>query len=70
MQVDAVGGAEAVKSLLKDVGDKAAAAGATKEEVLEQAQSYRLIPPHHADAIQPHEAYRLSHPEMCSASAD
>ena len=58
MQADAVGGAEAVKSLLQEVGAQAAAANATREEVMEKALSHRHIPPHHPEATVPYEAYK------------
>jgi len=62
VQADAIGGTEAVKSLLQTAGDKAAAAGATKAEVLGKAMGHRVLPPHNPQATTPQEAYKYSPP--------
>ena len=58
MQADALGGREAVASLLKSAGDRAAETGATKAEVLGRAMGHRVLPPHDPDATVPQDAYK------------
>ena len=58
VQVGAVGGSEAVTTLLQTAGDVAAAAGATKAEIMEKALGHRVLPFNHPQATRPEEAYR------------
>ena len=58
VRADAVGGAEALKDMLRTAADKAAESNMTKEEIIKQTQALRAIPPHHPEAVKPHEAYR------------
>ena len=58
VQADAVGGTEAVASLLKSAGERAVATGATKAEVLGRAIGHRLLPPHDPEATIPQDAYK------------
>lgn len=58
MQVGAVGGSDAVTTLLQTAGDTAAAAGATKAEIMEKALGYRVLPAHNPEATRPEEAYK------------
>ncbi|KAL3159889.1 hypothetical protein ABBQ38_010286 [Trebouxia sp. C0009 RCD-2024] len=57
---DAVGGAEALTDMLKVAADKAAESNMTKDDIINQTQALRAIPPHHPEATKPHDAYRLS----------
>ena len=58
VRADAVGGAEALKDMLRTAADKAAESNMTKEEIIKQTQALRAIPPHHPEAVKPHDAYR------------
>lgn len=58
MRPDAVGGAEALKDMLRSAADKAAESNMTKEDIIKQTQALRAIPPHHPEATKPHDAYR------------
>ena len=58
MKADFVGGADAVKDMLAAAHEKAAAANMTKQQVLDQAASYRNLPPHHLEATIAAEAYK------------
>jgi hypothetical protein len=58
VRADAVGGAEALKDMLRSAADKAAESNMTKDEIIKQTQALRAIPPHHPEAVKPHDAYR------------
>ena len=58
VSADAVGGAAALQDMLKTAADKAADTNMTKDDIINQTQALRAIPPHHPDATQPHDAYR------------
>ncbi|KAL0052362.1 hypothetical protein WJX82_000885 [Trebouxia sp. C0006] len=60
VRADAVGGAEALKDMLRSAADKAAESNMTKDEIIKQTQALRAIPPHHPEAVKPHDAYRLN----------
>ena len=57
VQVGAVGGSEAVTTLLQTAGEVAAAAGATKAEIMQKALGHRVLPANHPEATKPEEAY-------------
>lgn len=59
---NAVGGAEALTDLLKVAADKAAESNMTKDDIINQTQALRAIPPHHPEATKPHDAYRSAMP--------
>lgn len=58
MSADAVGGADALTDMLKVAADKAAESNMTKDDIIDQTQALRAIPPHHPEASKPHDAYR------------
>ena len=58
VSADAVGGAAALQDMLKTAADKAADTNMTKDDIINQTQALRAIPPHHPEATKPHDAYR------------
>ena len=59
VSADAVGGAAALQDMLKTAADKAADTNMTKDDIINQTQALRAIPPHHPEATKPHDAYRF-----------
>eukprot|EP00884_Botryococcus_braunii_P018399 jgi/Botrbrau1/5242/Bobra.0172s0104.1 len=56
---DNVASMKEVERLMKSIQSQAQASHATKEDVLKEAHAYRNVPPHHAEATRPEDAYRL-----------
>ena len=64
----AVGGADALTDMLKVAADKATESNMTKDDIINQTQALRAIPPHHPEATKPHDAYRSAVPLLLTHS--